>query len=180
MKMLRAVLFSLVCAVPAVSLAYWEWIDKGGRKVFSDRAPPPDVPAIKIIKQPGGPPLAGSGPVAAEAAVPAASAPARLAASAPRPEGKDKQLEEKKKQAEAAEAEKKKAHAEAVAKTRADNCARAKGAKAGFDSGARIVRTNEKGEREFLDDAARAAEVKRLERIIASDCQPLDAAAAPQ
>lgn len=173
MKMLRVVLLSLVCAVPAVSGAYWEWIDKGGRKVFSDRAPPPDVPAIKIIKQPGGPPPAVSGPLAAEA-------PARLAASAPRPEGKDKQLEEKKKLAQAEEAEKKKAHAQAVAKTRADNCARAKGAKAGFDSGARIVRTNEKGEREFLDDAARAAEVKRLERIIASDCQPLDPGAGPQ
>ena len=35
----------------------------------------------------------------------------------------------------------------------------------------RIARTNEKGEREVLDDAARASEVKRAQSIIDSDCQ---------
>jgi hypothetical protein len=36
----------------------------------------------------------------------------------------------------------------------------------------RISQTNAKGEREILDDAQRAAEVKRIEKIIASDCKP--------
>ena len=94
------------------------------------------------------------------------------AASAPKITGKDKELEEKKKQAEAAEAEKKKAEEEKLAKARADNCARAKRAKAEFDSGVRIARTNDKGEREIMDDAARAVESKRLDGIIASDCKP--------
>ena len=40
-----------------------------------------------------------------------------------------------------------------------------------LDSGVRIARTNEKGEREFMDDAARAAEAKRTQDIIASDCK---------
>jgi membrane protein involved in colicin uptake len=89
------------------------------------------------------------------------------AASAPRLSGKDKELEEKKKQAEAAEAAKKKADQERVAKIRAENCERAKKAKASLDSGVRIATTNAKGERDYMTDAARAAESKRLGEIAA-------------
>ena len=70
------------------------------------------------------------------------------------------------------EAEKKKAKEEEFAKARAENCQLAKRAKANFDSGVRISQTNAKGEREILDDAQRATEIQRLEKIIASDCKP--------
>ncbi len=173
MKLFRATLIALACAIPVVAAAQWQWIDKDGRKVFSDRSPPSDVPADKILRQPGpkvaASPAVGAAPVATPAA--AASAP-KPGASAPKVTGKDPQLEAKKKQTEAAEAEKKKAQEEQAAATRADNCIRAKRAKAGLDSGARIARTNDKGEREFLDDAARAAEVKRTDAIITSECKP--------
>ena len=164
MKSLRIALFAL--ALPSICFAQWQWIDKDGRKVYSDQSPPPSVPADKILRQPGvkGVPQAPLETAAAE--------PAKPQANAPKVSGKDKQLEEKKKQIEAAAAEKKKAEDEEREKLRADNCARAKTAKATFDSGARIQRVNAKGEREFLDDATRAAEVKRLETIIASDCKP--------
>ena len=33
-----------------------------------------------------------------------------------------------------------------------------------------MARTNEKGEREVLDDTLRAAEVKRIQTIIDADC----------
>ena len=102
----------------------------------------------------------------------AAAETATPAASVPKVSGKDKELQEKKKLADAAEAEKKKAQEEEYAKMRADNCERAKRSKANFDSGVRISTTNAKGEREILDDAQRAAEAKRLEKIIASDCKP--------
>jgi hypothetical protein len=52
----------------------------------------------------------------------------------------------------------------------AENCARARQAKAGFDSGARIATTNKAGERVILDDDARAAESKRLQGVIQSEC----------
>jgi type IV secretory pathway VirB10-like protein len=156
----------LVLALPSVCFAQWQWVDKDGRKVYSDQAPPPSIPAKNILRQPG---VKGIPPAAAEAA---AAEPAKPQASAPKLSGKDKQLEEKKKQLEAAAAEKKKAEDEEREKLRADNCSRAKVAKASFDSGARIQRVNAKGEREFLDDPTRAAEVKRLETIIASDCKP--------
>ncbi|MBA3772786.1 MAG: DUF4124 domain-containing protein [Ramlibacter sp.] len=168
MKLLRLTLIGLACALPAICLAQWQWVDKDGRKVYSDQAPPAGTPAKNILRQPGvrGTPVSAEVPETAK--VPA-SAPA--AASAPKLSGKDKQLEDKKKQAEAAEAEKKKADEEQLARARADNCARARRAKTGIDSGVRIARTNDKGEREIMDDAARAAEAKRLDAVIAVDCK---------
>ncbi len=42
---------SLVCAT---AMAQWTWMDKDGRKVYSDKAPPPDVLEKNILKRPGG------------------------------------------------------------------------------------------------------------------------------
>jgi hypothetical protein len=165
MKLLRVTVLGLACALPSASFAQWQWIDKDGRKVFSDQSPPAEIPARNIIKQPG-----VKGP-AAEPVAPAASQAARPAPAVPKLSGNDQELQEKKKQAAAAEADKNKAHEEQVAKVRAENCERAKLSKASFDSGARIARTNAKGEREYIDDATRAAETKRLAVIIASDCK---------
>lgn len=88
------------------------------------------------------------------------------------PSGQDKELEQRRQQAEAAEAAKQKAAQEVQAKARAENCARARQNKASLDSGIRITRTNAQGEREFLDDAQRAAETRRTQDIIARDCAP--------
>jgi hypothetical protein len=170
MNSIRALLVAIACAVPVVCIAQWQWVDKDGRKVFSDQPPPADVPAKNILKQPSGTKgksMAYVDPTPAAAA----SAPAKVAASAPKLSGKDKELEDKKKQAEAAAADKKKAQDEEVAKLRAENCTRAKRSKAEYDSGARIAQLNAKGEREFLDDAQRAAESKRLDVVIAADCK---------
>jgi hypothetical protein len=166
MNLLRATLLGVALALPAASFAQWQWIDKDGRKVFSDQSPPADIPAKNILKQPGS---RGHSVTAAEPAAPVA--PAKPVAAAPKLSGKEKELEDKKKLAEEAEAEKKKDQEEQVARERADNCKRVKSAKVTLDSGVRMARTNEKGEREFLDDAQRAAEGKRLEAAIARDCK---------
>ncbi len=161
-------------ALPCAALAQWQWIDQSGRRVFSDKAPPPDVPERNILKQPGGRAAAPapSGPAAAggpsDAAVPAGTAPAL--ASGPRPSGRDASLEQRRKQLEGAEADKRKAEEQAVAEQKADNCARSRQAKSQLDSGVRIARQNDKGEREFLDDKQRASEAQRLQGLIERDC----------
>lgn len=175
LALLRPLLVSLACLAPALALSQWQWVDNDGRKVFSDRPPPSDVPAARILRQPGQRPVsaaAAAATAAAPEATPAASAAsaARPAGSAPRIAGKDKALEDKKKQAEAAEAAKKKAEEEKIAAIKVENCERSKRSKAALDSGARISRTNEKGEREFLDDRQREAESQRLGSLIARDC----------
>ncbi len=163
MKSARTALLALACRVPLAASAQWQWIDKSGRKVFSDQAPPPDIAPEKILKRPG--PRGRS--------VDAQPAPETAAAAVPVPKvsGKDKVLDEKKQQMDAAEAEKKKAQEEKVAAMRAENCTRAKSAKATYDTGVRISRVNDKGEREILDDKQRAAELKHLEGVIARDCK---------
>ncbi|MBU4423378.1 MAG: DUF4124 domain-containing protein [Gammaproteobacteria bacterium] len=170
MKIYKLVLLAFACAWSMGASAQWQWIDKDGRKVFSDRAPPLDIPDKSILKQPGGNPgaRADQKPVLATAA----AAEAAAAASTPKvpAPGKDKELEEKKAQAEAAEAAKKKAEEEKLAKAKADNCARARQAKATFESGRLITHTNAQGERVFLDEATRKAESKRIDGIMASDC----------
>ncbi len=177
-KTARALLFGLTLAATLTAQAQYQWIDKDGRRVFSDRPPPADVPQKNVLSQPrmSNAPLIRSTPTApADAAsepAAAAPAPARPATAATDPAaGVDKELEEKKKQAEAAEAAKKKAEEERIAAARAENCKRAMNAKASLESGMRIARMNDKGEREILNDAQRAAELKRAEEIIAQSCR---------
>lgn len=172
-----SILLAVTLALSAGGVwAQWQWLDKDGRKVFSDRAPGAEIPEKNILKRPAGQRPAPAAPVvtsddgAAPAAAPAPAAPA-LPASAAKGVGVDKELEAKKKQAADAEAAKKKAEEDRITKIKIENCARAKQAKATFDSGARIARTNAAGEREVMDDAARAAEAKRIQTIIDSDCR---------
>jgi hypothetical protein len=101
-------------------------------------------------------------------AVAASNAPA-----APQIPARDTELEARKKQAELAEEAKKKAEMERVAKVRAESCERARKAKVTMDSGVRLATTNAKGEREIMDDKARAAESQRMDAIIRSDCGPM-------
>lgn len=170
MKTVRLALIALACSVPLLAAAQWQWVDKDGRKVFSDKAPPADVPADKILKRPRGAPQAAEAAVAVPVSAPA-TASGTPAAALPKPTGKDPVLEQKRKQAESEAAAKKAAEEGKLALARADNCTRAKASKAGFDSGVRIARTNDKGEKEILDDAQRAAEVRRLDQMIARDCK---------
>lgn len=175
MNLLRATVLCLAVCVPVAAGAQWRWLDKNGRTVFSDQPPPQDIPVANIVKQPRDTArnAAASEPAAAASSAESAVATApKPPASAAKLSGRDKDLLEKKKQADAAEAEKRNAQEQELAKVRAENCARAKRSKATFDSGARIARTNDKGEREYLDDASRSVEAKRLEGVIASDCKP--------
>ena len=175
MKMLKNLFaLGLICAC-TLATAQWQWLDKDGRKVFSDRAPPPDILEKNIIKRPGGR-AAPVATTAAEGGTDAVASASQTGAPAVRPAlpangaGLDKELEAKKKQAADAEASKKKAEEDRITKAKIENCARAKQAKAGLDSGVRIARTNATGEREIMDEAARAAEGKRIQALMATDC----------
>ncbi|MHB1200035.1 MAG: DUF4124 domain-containing protein [Polaromonas sp.] len=155
------------------AFAQWQWIDKDGRKVFSDRSPPADIQDKNILKRPTGNTQTTTVPDSESTSAspaPAASAALRKA-STPRLSGKDAQLEARKKQAEEEAAAKKKADEEKQAKSRAENCERAKKGLTGFQSGLRVFITNGKGEREVMDDNARAAETRRLQGIADSDCK---------
>lgn len=172
MKIHTALLTVALFGVCSSVFAQWQWLDSGGRKVFSDRAPPPDVAEKNIIKRPNmavrALPAAATEPNDGasneQGTSPTASASAPLG-------GVDKDLLAKKKQAADAEEAKRKAELERITKAKIENCARAKQAKASLDSGLRISRTNANGEREVLDDAARASERARAQTVIDSECR---------
>jgi hypothetical protein len=170
---MRRIRTFLVCAmwlIGATAQAQWQWLDKSGRKVFSDQPPPSDIPAKNILKQPGK--AAVSAPAAAVAAQPAAtaSAPAPTVAAPPL-SAQDKDLLARKNQAEAEAQAKVKAEADRLARIKATNCEKARANQTLMDSGVRVAVTNAKGEREILDDAARAEEQRKIRTVIDSNCK---------
>ena len=156
-------LLGLALAGPAS--AQWKWRDKTGQTQYSDLPPPPGVPEHDILQRP-------SAGTAAHPAAPVA-APASGVSAAPLVANRasDPELEAKRKKADQELADKRKAEEAKAAATRADNCTRAKEQMRTIDSGVRMARINEKGEREFLDDAARAAETRRTREVMASECK---------
>lgn len=156
-------LVAVVCLLASHAWAQWQWLDSQGRPVFSDRPPPADILEKNILQRP-------ATPAKTTAALPPAVAGSG-AASVIKPAGVDKELTERKKRAEETEAAKRREEEERILKVRAENCARARQARANLDSGMRIARVNEKGEREVLDDATRAAEITRLQSIVDADCR---------
>lgn len=176
-KLLKTLVLALAAgSFTAAAVAQWQWIDKDGRKVFSDRSPPADIPEKSILKRPAGsaarPAPAAEAPPAADAGAQGgfAAAPAPKA-SAPKLSGRDSELEARKKKAEEEENAKKKADEEKTNKARLESCARAKTAMTTLQSGVRMSSLNANGEREVFDDARRAAETKRVQDIIDSSCK---------
>lgn len=160
MKVRRLTLAAAALCVSAAAFAQYQWIDANGHRVFSDRPAPAGTPEKNIISGSGVRP-------AAPAAAPSGAKPPAPAGAA---KNTDDQLQQRVKQAQAAEEAKKKQQEARAAAARADNCERARNAKAMLDSGMRMARLNEKGERIVLDDSQRAAELKHTNAVIASDC----------
>ena len=169
--LIKSSFVALACLTfSAVALAQWQWMGKDGRKVFSDRPPPPEIQDKDILKRPTGSVRAVATP-SPEAGKPmlSASAPSPKA-SGPKLSGKDAELEAKKKKADDEETAKKKAEADKVAASKAENCTRAKSGLATLQSGVRIASVDAKGERVVMDDSARALETKRTQEVISSSC----------
>lgn len=147
-----------LAALPAH--AQWKWRDASGRVQYSDRPPPPGTPSKDILQSPIGAPAPTLIPASAPLAPPAAAASAV-----------DPALEAKRKQAEQAEQAQRKAEEARAAQARAENCERVRTAMRTIESGQRMSRVNDKGEREVLDDAARARELEQSRRVMASECR---------
>jgi hypothetical protein len=154
---------SLLCVLAAPADAQWKWRDKDGQVNASDRPPPRDIPEKDILARPT-PEQRRTLPVLAPDA-------AASAASGAAPTALEREINARKRAAEQEQSAKSKAEAEANAARRAENCRNARSHESTLNSDLRIARTNAAGEREFLDDKARAAELARARSVIASDCR---------
>ena len=170
----RSVSMAIAAVLALIALpaeAQWKWKDKSGHVQYSDLPPPSGTPDQDILSRPSaqrrnnpGSPFPAASAASTAQVVGSASSP--LAPKMVEPE-----LEAKRKKAEAEQVAKNKAEEERVAAIKADNCARARAHLRTLDSGIRLMRTNEKGEREFLDDKQRGDETQHARDAIAADCK---------
>lgn len=166
--MAAALVAALLATASLPAAAQWKWKDSAGRVQYSDLPPPQGTPESAILSRPSA--RASVAPRQATAPLPAASLASGAAASAVAGRGVDPELEARRKKAEDEMKAKQKAEEERIAAAKAENCKRAQAAQRTLDSGVRMARTNEKGEREYLDDAARAQEQRRVTQTLQSDC----------
>jgi hypothetical protein len=162
MKMTPAFLLVLALGFPLAGFAQWQWIDGDGRKVYSDRPPPPDIAEKNILKQPSAASRTNGAP--AVAAVPDGGGAAKAL-------GKDPVLEARRKQTEDEEIAKRKSASDLLSKDKSQNCERARNTLAVLKSGIRMKAPNAKGEVEYLNDADRSSEIERVQGIVTSDCK---------
>jgi hypothetical protein len=158
---LSLALLGATLAMPAA--AQWKWRGANGQIQYSDLPPPPGVAEKDILQRPGNASLRGA-PMAAATAASAASAPLL------NPKAQEPELDAKRKKAEQEQAEKQKADEQRIAAAKADNCKRARDQIRSLESGMRMARINDKGEREVMDDKMRAEDMKRAREMADSDC----------
>lgn len=146
----------------------WKWKEASGQVVVSDRPPPASIPDSQILARPAS---EARGRLAAAAPSPATSAPAEGAPAAQATQRTDLELDARRKKAADEQVAQQRVQEEKNAAVRAENCSRARGQLTALNDGLRMTRTNDKGEREVLDDKQRAEEMQRARTVIASDCK---------
>jgi len=149
--------------------AQWKWKDASGNVQYSDRPPPVGTPDKDILQRP-------ATAVARNVSVVPVGTPASAPASAPRPAASaptkaEQDAASRQKQDQDRENAKQKEEERRVAEQRRENCARARAQLRDLQSGARITRTNEAGERVFMDDVQRQAESERARGLVTSECK---------
>ena len=157
-----ALLASVVSAQTASSPPLWKWVDGVGQVQFSDLPPPPSVPDKDILERPTLQQLRAAAAAAAAAAATAASAGVTRT---------DPELEARRRRAADEQAAQQRQALDRDSAVRADNCTRARAHLAALNDGLRMTRTNAQGEREVLNDKARAEEVQRARGVVANDCR---------
>jgi hypothetical protein len=157
----------LIATLCTPALAQWKWRDKNNQVQYSDLPPPQGVPDSSILQRPA---AVNRRPVPAVAASPAQAAASATSGLAP-VKVVEPELEAKLRKEEQEKAAKAKAEAEKLSAQKADNCNRARLQLRGLEDGLRVARVNQKGEREVLDEKARAEEVTRTRDTISADCK---------
>jgi hypothetical protein len=170
--LLCSVLIGLFASLALPAAAQWKWRDGDGRIQYSDRPPPPGIPARDVLSKPAAtaPMSARPAPATPASAGDASATGAGAVAGSPAsgPANVDPELLARKKAAEAAE---RKAEDERLARERQASCTRARDYLRVLETGVPLARVNERGERESVPAAERDAEVRRAREIVTADCR---------
>ena len=165
----KPLVFALVLlALAASAEAQWKWRDAKGNVQYSDLPPPPGVPEKDILLRPASAvrPTIIVTPIGVAAS--AASAP-KPAASGPTKAELDAAARQK--QEQDGQTAKQKEEERRLAEQKRENCSRAQANLRDLQSGTRLTRTNDKGERVYMDEAQIAVEMARARDLITSECR---------
>ncbi len=163
----------LALGVPDFAAAQWIYLDAGGKKVYSDVAPPAGTATDKILRRPGQAkgelPTTGAKRIKSEASAPTASATASAPAKAA--SGKDPELERRRKAEEDGKSAKAKAEDDARRAANAKNCEASRNNLRNAQSGLRLSKINDKGETVVLDEAGVRTEIAAAQQAVAENCK---------
>lgn len=158
--MTKIAFLALALSLSATALAQqYKWTDQNGRVQYGD-TPPPGVKATR---------LRGS-------SAPAPASPASAAKKDAKDSGKpltpaEQEAAYRKRQADAQKADEKQAQEAQNEQARRDNCNNSRQQLAELESGQRIARTDAKGERYYLEDEQRSAEIARARKLVGDWCK---------
>ena len=157
----------LLLAASSLAMAQYIWVDDKGVKQLSDRPPPADTPAKRILKVPGKPLFNPNAPADAEPPQPAASEtpPARRP-----PTLAERNADFNKRKTEAAAAEKKSADEAQRNADIAANCDAARKNQLALDQGIRMSTYDKNGERTVMGDVEREEMRKKSQKVL-SGCK---------
>lgn len=153
----------VLLGVTNLALAQYVWTDAKGSKQYSDMPPPSSVPRSHILKQPGGTTPALVAPVDDDGKVapgdPAVKSTALMTIA-------ERNADFQKRKMEQAEKDKKVADAAKAAADKAANCDKMQSYGRALEDGIRISNTDKNGERSYMSDEQRAAEIQKNQRAV--------------
>jgi len=149
---MKLIVIALLLAVSSAGMAQmYKWRDASGRIQYSDTPPPAGAKEVQEMRKPQAPP---------PSAAPAAKSVA------------DQDAAFRKRTAEREESRVKQAKAEEDEAIRLRNCEQARGQAAALQTGGRMARFNDKGERIAIDDNERERSIAEAQRAIEEWCNP--------
>jgi hypothetical protein len=164
-RTIRSLACALLFGISSLAMAQYIWIDDKGVKQLSDRPPPPEVPAKRILKAPGKPLFNPNAPAEPETA-PAAEAPT----AKPAPTLAERNADFNRRKTEATAAEKKAADEAQRNADIAANCDAARKNQLALDQGIRMSTYDKNGERTAMGDAEREEMRKKTQKVL-SGCK---------
>lgn len=166
-KPLLIALAGLVLAASAH--AQWKWRDAKGNVQYSDLPPPAGTPDKDVLQRPASArPTIVVAPVGTAASAAAAAAAAKAASASAKAE---LEATARQKQEQDRETGRQKEEERRVAAAKRENCSRAQSNLRDLQSGTRLTRTNDKGERVFMEEAQIAAELAVARDVVTRECR---------
>lgn len=142
-----AITVAVLMAATAANAEIYQWKDKNGKTIISDKPPTENVTAQRS---------SSDGSAAGNTTAPKTAA--------------DREMEFRKRQKESQENAEKAQKEQAAAAEKEENCASARRYLTTLESGERVALRDEKGERYILDDAQRAQEITKANRAVQVNC----------